>query len=152
MNVENLSVGGPVLKKWGWLVVAIAIGCATNKAIPPTTVVSGFDLRRFAQRGFLFSPEPYNGQFDALGFVAVTQYDGVQWSNSSEQWELIPVSTADVLDSVYSRSLALGADALVRMEVRAVESPGTEKDWRIAGTPPHSVPGIQVSGWAIKRR
>lgn len=139
------------MKRLTWMALAVSTACVSTKTIPPVTVVTELDLRRYAQHGFLFSPDPYSGQFDALGFVKVTEYDGLEWSTQDDEWHLIPVRTTDVIDSAYARATGIGADALVRMDIRVVESAGDDPEWRLAKSPPRSVPGIQVSGWAIKR-
>jgi uncharacterized protein YbjQ (UPF0145 family) len=58
-------------------------------------------------------------------------------------WEYGPAMAQEVLDSVYARAVAMGADAFVKMEFASVESPAT------ATTP--QVPGIRITGYAIKR-
>lgn len=129
--------------------VALVAACApTSKHIPTVTIVTGVDLSRYSQRGFLFSPDAYTGPHEAVGLVSVRRYAEAPWEVPNQRealphWEFGHVSTQEALDSMYARAVSLGADALVKMEIRSVEQPAQP------GRP--AIPGVEVSGFAIRR-
>lgn len=141
-------------------VLALVLGCAgpSVTVIPSVTVVTGVDLSRYSQKGFLFSTDPYSGPYDAMGLVTVTQYASAKWTDSGEvsglsRWVVGQVHAQEVLDSAYARAVGLGANALVKMEIRSVALSGANPSgWHLSRAELPDLPGIQVSGFAIKRR
>ncbi len=126
------------------------VGCSgTLKHIAPVTVVSGVDLARYSSRGFFFSTEPYSAPHETMGLVAVTSYaelrqEKAQGALFGTVWVTTPVSLQTVLDTVYARAVAMGADGFVKMEFHSISAPTT---------PEHpTIPGLEVSGVAIRRR
>lgn len=126
------------------LLVGLVVACGGYKPIPSLTTVTGVDLTRYAAKGFYFSDESYPGPHEAVGIIAVAQYAAARYSTDSA-WLFTPVRAQDVIDTVYARAVKFGADGFVRMTfrpvVRQVEGPGAP-----------AVPGLEVSGFAIRRR
>ena len=126
------------------LLLALA-ACVSKNDIPSLTTVTGVDLRRYSAKGFYFSDESYAGPHDAVGMITVAQYAAATWVPDSAKWMLTPVRAQDVVDTVYTRAVSLGADAFVRMTFRPVVrepvSPGQP-----------ALPGLEISGFAIRRR
>lgn len=130
----------------GALVVALLLleGCPPAVThVAPVTIVSGIDFTRYTQRGFLFTPEVYEGPYDAVGLITITRYAEGHFSNETARWEFDPIPVRDVVDSAYARASAIGADALMRFHLENVMAPATAK------LPP--TPGLEVSGFAIHR-
>ena len=127
----------------------LVLGCSGPLLhIPSVTVVSGVDLARYSSRGFFFSTEPYSAAHETMGLVAVTSYAELRQEKSQTlfgtQWTTVPVPLQTVVDTVYARAVAMGADAFVKMEFHSVTTPAT---------PEHpAIPGIEITGVAIKRR
>jgi len=130
------------MKELLWLL--LLVGCVNHPPIPSVTVVAGLDFSRYTVRGFFFSPDPYSGPHDMKGLVTVRRYSSARYVDSLASWEYGPVGAQEALDSVYARSVAMGADAFVRTEFQPVELPATPTTPRL--------PGIQITGYAIKRR
>lgn len=56
-------------------VLLTVTGCAPRiRHVPQEVLVSGVDLRAHTREGFLFSPNAYTGQFEAVGLVTVSVY------------------------------------------------------------------------------
>jgi hypothetical protein len=134
----------------GILALSLLLGCGgTLQRLPPVTVVSGVDLSRYSNRGFFFSTDPYTGPHETIGLVAVTSFAEIHQEKApgtmvGKEWVVAPVPLQAVVDTVYARAAAMGADAFVKMEIHSVTGPAT------AGHP--SIPGIEITGVAIKRR
>lgn len=128
------------------------LGCSSGvlQHIPAVTVVSGVDLSRYSTKGFFFSTEPYSAPHETMGLVAVTSYAELSQEKvegtllGGKEWTTIPVALQTVLDTVYARAVAMGADGFVKMEFRSVTAPATLEH--------PSIPGIEITGVAIKRR
>lgn len=120
-------------------------GCAsTVNHVDPLTVAAAVDFTPYTRRGFLFTTETYPGPYEAVGIISVTRYAGghrVPGVTTDYVWQFDPVPVAEVLDSMYARATALHADALTKFTLRTVTRPGPGTD----------VPGIEVSGFAIRR-
>ncbi len=129
---------------------ALAACAPSVSRFAPMTIVSGVDFARYSQKGFLFSPDPYTlGPYDAVGLVSVVHYAGARYIPDSSHagpgyWQFQPVEAQEVFDTLYARAAAMGANAVVRMEIRSVE--------RAAEAPRPATPGVEVRGYAIRRR
>lgn len=133
------------------LLLAIVTACTPSvQRFGPVTVVSGVDFSRYSQKGFLFSPDPYtSGAYDAVGLVSVVRYAGARYVPDSSHagpgyWQFDPVDAQEVFDTMYARAAAMGANAVMRLEIRSVERP--------ADPPRPATPGVEIRGFAIRRR
>ena len=116
-------------------------GCTMNRSFPAVTTVTGVDLRRYADSGFFFSPDPYTGPHDPVGLIVVTGHAKADWDGSD--WTFAHVSGQGLLDSAYAVARKLGADAFVEMTFKPV--------FRRASLQTE-IPGLELSGFAIRRR
>jgi len=120
-------------------------GCVSSVTqVSPETIVSAIDFTPYTQRGFLFTPEVYEGPYEAIGLITVTRYAAGHYATDMARWEFDPIPVRDVLDSVYARAMAMGGDALMRFRLENVVAPAAV---RLPATP-----GLEVSGFAIRRR
>lgn len=138
-----------------------ATGCGKRIThIPPVTLTSGIDFTEYTKRGFMFTPEEYTGAYESMGVITVSMYAegnleppprpprrGIFGNGGAEQPELVwrfkELRVQDVLEETHKRATGMGADAVVRFNVRAVTRP--------SGVALVDVPGIEVTGFAIKR-
>lgn len=139
-------------------------GCANGvDRVSKTMSVSAFDLSRYSEKGFLFTPYKYDGAYQSIAIVSAALSPGAKITTSSitvlsnayntpsdnRRWEVEHVDPHEALDSLYFMALKMGADAIVdfRMEEegRLINSdPGS-------GYLPLSLPSYKISGFAIKR-
>lgn len=134
--------------------------------VPAQTLVSGLDFRRFSDQGFLITPEMYPGNYDSRGLVTVTLlpfayrdfkreqtriggYGGNRTSSTIDSyggWRYASVQPGDALDSAFAVATRMGADALVRFDMKPIQQTlGPETGGLV-------ITGLEVSGFAIKRR
>lgn len=131
------------------IVLSLAACAPGLKRIEPEVRVTGLDFREHTREGFLFSPNAYPGDFESIGVVAVAVFaegervtGGASFAGGpSTTWRFIPVDAQGALTEARKRATALGANALVNVQVRDVA--------KAVGLV--SVPGVEVSGFAIKR-
>lgn len=135
------------------------------------------DYSKYAQEGFLILPYPYQGEFDALGELAMevnpaVAVSGDGWHRSKSHNYMSPVNSffrdtpyfrADTTLSSFTPRLAVPLeknmpDDLVRMAVDEARSLGADAivNFRIEyfddGVGPDDREGYIVSGFLIRRR
>jgi hypothetical protein len=133
------------------LIILIAAGC-TGSRLSEQTWSLGYDFTKYAEKGFLITPQEYEGTYQSMGTIHVEHYPAgisVTASNVQAAPNLIRIgqyfykvaSAEDVIDVAYQDATSMGANALVRFDVDAsiktVE--GVER------------PVLVVTGFAIKR-
>jgi len=105
-----------------------------------------FDFRPYTNQGFLFTPSAYSGEYEAIGLVRF-----VMWPEAFRErvrstriyaWRTESIRSEEAIEHAYRQALEIGADALIHFDIRAVNR--TEHG--------ASLNGIEVSGFAIKRR
>lgn len=93
----------------------------------------------------MFTPEMYRGDYESVGVINVAmQAEGRLVRNGRtgvSEWEFSDLKIADVVKQAHTRAVAMGANAVVNFSVKAAP--------RLLGTV--TVPGIEVTGFAIKR-
>lgn len=114
------------------------------------------DFTYYSEKGFLFTPEQYNGDFESCGLIVLEFWPKVKrdFDNSSlkpgqfysegqgKNWVYTPISSVEILDSLYLKSKRLGADAMVKLYIEEFEG----------NYGPVTAPCKRVSGYAIKRK
>lgn len=144
-----------------FIISLFLLSCSQPREISKQVFVSGYNFTAFTSKGFLFSPEQYLGDYESIGLIEVEIYPGVEktnsksdeeenrmdtWSRDSEfeyGWRYTDNITPDeVLDSLYSITSLMGADAVVRLDITRVSIVQNKI----------TLPGIKVSGFAIKRK
>lgn len=138
------------------LIVLLLAGCATERVtrIQREVTFTGFDFRQYTEKGFLFTPDVYTGAYDAIGLLNATVFpeafreeEVVKGERKLGRWHIRPVDAQEAIDEMYRQASALGADALVQFSIKSIEKDVETGD--LAGL---VLPGIEVSGFAIKRR
>lgn len=122
-----------------------AAACGGVRHIPPESYVSGIDFRPHSADGFLFSPNPYTAAHDVIGLVTVgmkAELNLVPGRNGFQVWKETPIPVDTILARAKARVLELGGNALVNFTIRRTSDAYNEY---------LSVPGVEVTGLAIKR-
>jgi hypothetical protein len=135
------------------LVVAFAVSVAAcglphATELAPAEFVAGVDFTPYTRLGFLFTPETFGGPYDAIGLIRVTRYAAGHYvvpegATAAHEWQFDPVPVQGVVDSVFAKAKAMGANAVIRFQIDV--APERSADGA-------SVPGITVSGFAIHIR
>lgn len=119
------------------------------KYLPPAVTTASIDFSSYSKRGFFFTPDPYSGQYETVGFISVIRYASARYAEPDQQyaagghWEVDSIPLQEAIDSMYARATRMGADAIMELRMDAVIAPPT------AATP--ALPGLHVSGFAIRR-
>lgn len=138
------------------LATLLLAGCATERIarIPREVTFAGFDFRPYTERGFMFTPDVYGGEYDAIGLVSATIYPEAYREHQSRgaetalgKWSIKDVDAQEAIDEMYRRASTLGADALVQFTIKSIEK--TVETGDIRGL---TLSGVEVSGFAIKRK
>lgn len=134
-------------------VIILFAGCGGGYDVSKTITIYGYDFTKYTANGFLFTPESYNGKYDAIGLIELSIYPEVRlnegekkystWDEQDIKWSIEKISASEVLDSLYKYSKRMGADAVVNLIISETE-PRTNGEIVFKGT--------KVSGFAIKRK
>lgn len=127
------------------LLLAGLAACAGLKYIPPSTSVTGIDFTAYTAQGFMITPEMYRGDYESVGVINVLMHaEGKLVTNPQNgvaEWQFSALRVDDVVKEAHRRAVEMGADAIVNFSVKA--APGMVEMV--------TVPGVEVTGFAIKR-
>ncbi len=51
---------------------------SAGKEMPKIAYCHGYDFTKYTANGFLFTPEPFNGDYDAIGLIELAVYPEVK--------------------------------------------------------------------------
>ncbi|MEL7832449.1 hypothetical protein [Fodinibius sp. Rm-B-1B1-1] len=140
----------------------LLIGFITSACAGPETTardevinVTGYDFSEYTEDGFLFTPEAYNGDYQSIGLITVTQWPAVRKMTrrvpspdspngykTVEEFYPDDIDVEKAIDEIYKVANNMGADAITRFDVTPTS--------RMNGT--LTVQGVEISGFAIKRK
>lgn len=139
-------------------IILLFQACSSIQETERRIIVTGFDFTKYAKKYFLFTPQPYLGDYDGIGllrasiFPAVKKLQGdeqnvdkkkflVEWKESSG-WLIERIDPSDAIEEMYKIAVEMGADAVMNFSANTSSiSSGTL-----------NIPGYEVSGFAIKRK
>ena len=156
----------------------IATGCAVlhTTYYPTDKSINNVDLRKYSDKGFLFTTDIYPKDYDAVGIVSYSSREGANQvskaiSNpfynpdfygkgngnaptvTALQWDKYPIYTSDGIDSLYKYCVGIGADAIERLTINysfvQVEGKPSTNAYDESTT---LLLKIDISGFAIKRK
>jgi len=134
--------------------------------IYPGQSLYGIDFTPFTQKGFLITPEKYEGFYESVGIIDFTAKPGAQYKLTGEiknpeyfpgmqdhspfiehyEWVVDSISFKDVLTKVYDICTQMGADALVNFHNELISD-------NYSGIKnPTAITGYRITGFAIKRK
>jgi hypothetical protein len=141
------------------------ISCAPSlkqKRIPEIMMIMEIDFTKYSEKGFLFTPNSYQGDYNSKGLITLTYYPDAELittvktmkNNVGEvstykesYWNTNSINSNTLLDSIYSICLEMGADAFTQLEI--LNSPPIHH--ASLTTNPVSISGKIINGYAIKR-
>ena len=137
-------------------IITLSTSCSVQKDLDKKVYYYGYIFTEYSDKGFLFTPAHYSGEYRSIGILVVEIYPpirnenyssnnqyGVESHDYSPSWVYSSVQPKEVLDSLYNVSKMYGADAVIDLEITSVSA------YRTGFINP--IPGIKASGFAIKR-
>ena len=131
----------------------LIVGCEI-KELERTVEVYGFDFSEYSKKGFLFTPETYNGPYESIGILKMIIYPEVRKkelkyendpnfeSKKYTDWAVGKINPAEAINEMYKSASKMGADAVTKFEIKTV----TKINGQLI------IEGIEVNGFAIKRK
>lgn len=148
------------------VIILAAWACAPLKKIDSYSLLNKVDFRPYSEKGFLFTPEKYNGDYESIGIIDFIKMPGAVYSNiknmkgntaylpespeypeTTSQWFFEPIDLNQVLEELYQQCQSLGADALMNFKLEA-----NEDKYSVDISNPTTVVGYRITGFAIKRK
>lgn len=135
------------------LILLFFYGCSSRFATDKIIMHFGFDFTKYTAKGFLFTPEPYVGNYESIGILKTVIYAAVKHTKAQvqnpgadpylkEEWKIDAVDAEEAIEEMYKKAVGMGADAIIRFEIKST--------YYMNGT--MYVPGYEVYGFAIKRK
>lgn len=126
------------------------LSCTSRKHITGQTTISVLDFSKYSNRGFVFSPYTYDGDYDPVGMITIYALPGAyldeKSSNSKGEWMIEIIHEEDVLDTLYQKATAMGANAIISLRIENVPYSESVGVYKINMT------GLKVEGFAIRRK
>lgn len=134
--------------------------------IPKEENVVGIDFTRYSEKGFLFTPGEFGGNYTTIGLLTFSIYpegrkipiesqsnqtQGASPAASNTQseqrfaWEIDSIDLYEVIDLAYKEAVKRGADAITHLEIRFKTK--SHRD----GFDNVDVTGVEVTGLLISR-
>jgi hypothetical protein len=152
------------MKNFIYLFILIALSsCATElKVIYPEETFYNIDFTPFTEKGFLITPEKYEGKYESIGMIDFIAKPGAKFEKSYQdfytsttgittfkdvyKWKTDMIIFSDVLNKVYEQCTKMGADALINFRNEITEDRYTNI------LNPVTILGYRITGFAIKRK
>jgi len=140
-----------------FMIISITVACTPGFFIEREIYLTGYDFTEYTEKGFLFTPETYLGQYESIGIISVVFQPQVEriprdQSRTEERpgFDVVYIgahrhyvekpNTDEIIDNIYEQSSGMGANALVNFQI----------DMQPMEEYPMVIRTV-VSGFAIKR-
>ena len=137
------------------LTILIITGCVTTESLPGSKTFTKFDFSKYSEKGFLFTPEGYNDDYQSIGMINITFWPEVLKKgdkpdpaksyrttfSAGNRWFIERLNMQTAIDSMYSKATEMGADAVIRFNA----------NYKTKRHAMMTIVGIDVTGFAIKR-
>lgn len=140
------------------LIALVLTGCTAGarSALPGGIDIRGIDFRQYAEAGFLFTPEPYQGSYETMGQVYISNHPTARRSSGTSQgqrvygeWRVRDDNLLQAaIDSMYQVALDYGGNAVMNFQVRVSPYP---YDLRLGEPSESLMRGVEVEGLVIRR-
>ncbi len=147
----------------------ISISCSVLQPQKSYTLEYIVDFSEYTQKGFLFTPEKYNGEYESIGLIALEAHpeilidldkltmiekDGniIYKTNNTDGYRKVKIGTTayyikdlelqEVIKQFYDKAKIMGADATMNFEYKFILAKYSASHYN----------AIRISGFAIKRR
>lgn len=139
-----------------FVIAVLFISCSATKPIERSELFSGIDFRKYTENNFFITPLEYTQPYEPIGLINFTMYPEVKdvpstysssdgyilMDSNGQRWFIGNIQTSDAVDKIYRYCTEMKADALMMFDVNVV--------YKNNGA--LSVPGLEISGFAIKRK
>ena len=137
--------------KYFIIISLIFFSACRVKEVQKLTLYYQYDFTDYTKKGFLITPESYTGQYESIALITVEIFPEVRKKTLEDDpqnkkfanYILGDISTKEVIDSLYTRAVKMGADAIINFNTNH-DLHYTNASLRVSG--------ISASGYAIKRK
>ena len=135
--------------------ILFLFACSGTKEMPGSISTTGIDFTNYTKQGFFITTEIYPDKYESIGILSSTVWPEVskvpdRYSTNDgrivtdadgKKWFIKSINYKDALDELYSKAIGMGADALMKFDIKSVSYQNGSL----------TVDGIQATGFAIKR-
>jgi hypothetical protein len=109
-----------------------------------------FDFTKYSKKGFMFTPEKYDGKYESIGIIDMVIYSKMTQAQKAIDgkpvvpgtWVYEPLNTSEIIELAYQKAVNMGANAVTNFKIS--ESSKYHEKFQI------EIPGIRLTGFAIK--
>lgn len=147
------------MKNLFYILILVTSCAPMQKVVPLVEELYIVDFSPYAERGFLMTPERYEGNYESIAdieyiikpgaeYKAIDGQDGDGEGYKISQWVVTDTITLDdALAKVYEICVNMGADALVNYHGEKLT------DTRVSSLyGPVTITGYRITGYAIRRK
>jgi hypothetical protein len=128
-------------------------GCMRPDEMSHIMTTVKVDFTKYTAKGFLFTPESYNDQYESIGILKVTiepeilklknkkEREYNQVTHEGSEWLIESIKFNEAIDSIFTLASSMGANAITRFQLERV----LRNDYGLLYN------SYEVSGFAIKR-
>ncbi len=138
--------------------IAILVSCQAPKIthIPQSSTFYGINFSKYSNKKFLFTPYKYLGDYKSIGLITykvlpeaklvqAEKYKDINGNSIVENvWKTEIVNPENAIEMIYKKALEMGANAVVDFKITPISI-------SVDASPPVTLNGIEVSGFAINR-
>jgi hypothetical protein len=138
------------------LFIIFLVSCANPPSlIEEKFITSGYDFSNYSKKGFLFTPNLYQGDYETIGLIQLSytpqaKYDLIRakqrYGKPPYGWEVDEINPKKAIKAIYKECVEMGADALTQMKIETFFEHQAQDTHS-----PITIIGIKISGFAIKR-
>ena len=143
------------------LMSLIILGCAPSREfIPQEKTEFVIDFSKYSKQNFLFTPLKYSGDYQSIGLISVSMMPEAEFKfqdrfvdstrtrfiGSNKIWVIKKLNLESVIDTFYLKATSMGANAVIDFNIKFIK-----KTFESKSTNPVILPGVELTGFAIKR-
>ena len=141
--------------------ISILVCCTAGISFVPKTITIGmFDFKKFSDKGFLFTPHDYSGEYESIGLVSALLLPSAKIIKTTtgekspagrqvyqKVWDIYKIDVNEALDSLYFLVKRLNGDAIVDLQINEISQTYNTS----SRSPQLTIFGYKIAGFAIKR-
>lgn len=127
--------------------------CIVLKEIPSSKISYEIDLQKFSDKGFLITPEKYNGEYLLISIYTLYYFPSAhiisvksKTGSSQQIWNIDKINLTTIFEEIYETTIKKNGDAFVNFTTKEIVKSYNKID------KPVNINGIEITGYMIKRK
>ncbi|MBS3945280.1 MAG: hypothetical protein KGZ42_07275 [Melioribacter sp.] len=129
--------------------IIVVLTSCKNLEAPKTVDIYLYDFTKYAEKGFLFTPETYNYEYESMGMIYVQIYPEIKrkgedkyMGDPEKNYVIGKIDVSEAIEQLFQSAKKIGANAIIRFQINSISKQNSSL----------LIEGIEASGFAIKRK